>query len=193
MQSGILEIFMVEDLVNILRAGESHHEFTTFFARSYIAVIAEHGAVWKHLKESEFAPVEAAIRKVERFMRALLYIFDQKVPADDGSGNMVDAATASDIFALTEAKTSDVYDAAMQKILVKNGSWYAAQTDEIARTAATKKIVQPKLETLQALLEESSSASPGAFPTAKLQEVVVLYGEAPIVLKRLLRTECNVV
>ncbi|CAE7247721.1 unnamed protein product [Symbiodinium sp. CCMP2592] len=172
-----MEVFMVEDLINIFRAGDSHHEFTTFFAAKFVTMMMEQGAVLEQMKKSEFAPIEAAVRKVERFMRALLYIFDQKVPAEDGSGNMVDAATAADVFAFTEARTSDVYGAAMQKVLVKTGSWYAAQTDEIARTAATRKIVAPKLEALQALLEESFSTGPAAFPTSKLQEVVVLHAE----------------
>ena len=170
---------MCESLLEIFRKGSDSHEFTVFFAEAFVNLCNSKRALWEHLDGTPFAAVSRSIQEVNSFMGCLLFLFDHQVAGPDGS--LTDAGSAVELLRFTEGKdssSSEVYSTSMRSILLKN-SWYAGQTSEVARTAATRKTLQPQLDRLRGHLADNSSAVPSTVPTSTLQELAALFEEVP--------------
>ena len=169
---------MCEEYLELLQEGKNNRCFILQMTAGVAQIFRERSGLWQDLCASPFKPIVVSMEAVDKFSRCLLYLFDEQVPNVDGQ--LTCAATPADLFGFTDYNGADVYTCATRNILVKNGSWYAAQTSEVARAAATRLTLQPKIDRMKSLLEvvPNAAGEPAPISTAGLQELVSLYNEA---------------
>ena len=161
------EVMLSEAFLQLLENAPAEKEFLLELATMMASLRHDQELMVSFLLGTELRLIGDTWERLARFARAVCLVFAHNVPEV--------TAAPSDLFYFLEYRGSNLFDRAVRNVLTKN-PWWKKMSEEVAKVAGSKPMLQPKIESLSALLERIEG-SPGSSTSQQLQDLGCLFEE----------------
>ena len=147
-EDGIISGFGSSSLFSLLEAGEPASASIALLAEKVLERIKENSADIEQNQQHPWKQVRAvsdALVRIQRFCKCMLHLLNKNFDSND-------QPAINNVLAFTQYVGKSIFEKATKAALTTDG-YYSGLVSEVVRTAASTKTLQPKLASLQKLLE----------------------------------------